>query len=181
MENFRNSFNNSGRQSNNTGLTNNVGLTLVELIAVLAIIAITLGLGIPSLQKWQANSTQSLAFKNLYHLTFYARALAIKENSFVTLCASDDNLHCTGEWNRRLIVFRDDNKNERVDDGEHLLKVHEFPDSTPCLELKVSLGRQYLQFKPTGQVNGTAGHFRTCDDNTKKMVISFTGRTAYKS
>lgn len=162
----------------------NAGLTLIELISVLAILMILLGAGLPNLSTWLQHHTESTILNTLHHLSSFARTRAIKENTYLTLCASNDNKTCHGEWNKTIIIFSDSNKNETVDADDRLFKAITLPKATPCLEWKASAGRQYLQFKPSGATNGTSGHFKFCDTVhnpiENKLVISFNGRTSLK-
>jgi type IV fimbrial biogenesis protein FimT len=160
------------------------GVTLVDLLVSLTIIAITLGAGIPSLHKWLQKSAEDTAFKMLFHLSAYTRTEAIKTNDYFTLCPSQNQVSCGGPWNKQLIIFNDSNKNEFLDDEETLFKLISLPNSTPCIQWNLP-ERQYVQFKPTGMINGTAGHFRFCDGEDTltalKLVISFNGRTSLRS
>jgi Tfp pilus assembly protein FimT len=83
------------------------------------------------------------------------------------------------------MVFSDNNKSESIDDDDDtLFKLIQLPKSTPCLYWNLDK-RQYIQFKPSGAINGTAGHLKFCDDVSssynKKLVISFNGRTSLKN
>lgn len=164
---------------------NTQGWSLVELLSVLAIMMTLTGLGVPNFNLWLQQKTEASVLKTLYHLCNLARTRAVKDNSYLTLCASEDLQHCNGRWNKTVIVFSDMNKNETVDKGETLYKAITFPKTTPCLEWKAGAHRQYLQYKPTGASNGTAGQFKFCDSvsNTikKAVVVSFNGRTSLKN
>ena len=160
------------------------GWTLIELMSVLAIITLVSGLGMPSLSKWLQHSAEKTTYNTIHHLITFARTRAVKENKYFTLCPSNDNQHCNGDWNNTLIIFSDDNKNEQLDEDDRLFKSITLPTVTPCLEWRASAHRQYLQFKPSGATNGTAGHFRFCDSahnsHAKKLSVSFMGRTSLK-
>ena len=88
------------------------GVTLIDILISLVLIVITLGAGVPSLQKWLQKSSEDNAFKMLFHLSVYTRTEAIKANDFFTLCPSQDQKSCGGSWNDELIIFNDGNKNE---------------------------------------------------------------------
>lgn len=161
------------------------GFTFIDLLTALSVFMVVTCIGIPNLHHWLQRQAQSTVFDTLHHLSTFARTKAVKENTFLTLCASHNNLTCNGDWNKTIIIFNDPNKNETVDAGERLFKVMALPDSTPCLQWNASAHRQYLQFKPSGATNGTAGHFRFCDSVNnaieKRLVISFNGRTSLKN
>jgi Tfp pilus assembly protein FimT len=126
--------------------------------------------------------SQRTVLHDLYHLILMTRTLAVREETYYTLCASHDNIHCDETWQDRVIVFRDRNKNEQVDNDDSIYRQLLLPNGIRCLEWYS--GRHFLQFKPTGASNGTAGHFRFCDSTNnyleKKLVVSFQGRTSLK-
>lgn len=161
------------------------GLTLIELLMVLAIITTLTTLGIPSLRSGLQRSNEAAIFNALHHLATFARTRAIREQTYFTLCPSNNEQHCNGNWNEALIVFEDGNRNEQLDSGERLYQTTTFSKGTPCLLWNASARRQYIQFKPSGATNGTAGHFRLCDATqsrlNKRLVLSFGGRTSLKN
>ena len=59
--------------------------------------------------------------------------------------ASIDKITCSGEWNNTIIVFSDTNTNES-DDQDLIYRVLSLPKTTPCIQWKASLGRQWSQF-----------------------------------
>ncbi|MBL4826886.1 MAG: GspH/FimT family pseudopilin [Spongiibacteraceae bacterium] len=160
------------------------GWTLIELLVTLSIISLLIGFGIPTLNQSLQRSTEKIAFTMLQRLSYYARTKAIRHNNYFTLCPSNDQVHCGGTWNQALIIFSDQNKNEIVDGSDELFRTFTFGPNTPCIRWNRKR-RQYLQFKPSGASNGTAGHFAFCDPvNTtveNKVVVSFNGRTSLKS
>lgn len=172
------------RWAQSTCRTGQNGWTLIELLTVLAVVSILAGVGVPSLSKWFQRQSEASLFKTLYHLSSYARTKAIRERQFLTLCPSEDHRQCNGEWQDTIIIFSDGNRNETLDSDEQLYKAITLPDNTPCLQWRASAGRNYLQFKPSGVTNGTAGHFRFCDqvisNYNKQLVVSFSGRSSLR-
>ena len=85
------------------------GFTLTEFLVVTAIVAILLGIGVPS-YKYITNSYRMAAELNsLVGDLMYARAEAIKEGQPVAICTSSDGLTCSGNtsWQGGWIVFPD--------------------------------------------------------------------------
>jgi type IV fimbrial biogenesis protein FimT len=160
------------------------GLTLIEILTTLSIIILTTAVGIPSFNGWLQQKAEVAVFRHLFHLVAYTRTEAIKANTYYTLCPTTNQINCSGDWNDTVMIFSDHNKNETVDDSDALFKLIQFPNTTPCIYWNLEK-RQYVQFKPTGFINGTAGHFRFCDNvdssYDKKLVVSFNGRTSIKS
>lgn len=160
------------------------GWTLVELITILSLICLVTTLGIAPLTQSLQQHNQSIALKTLLHLAYYARTQAIKHNSYVTLCPSDNLRRCSGAWNKTVMVFSDYNKNETIDQTDKLFRTYTFNKNTPCISWNLRK-RQYLQFKPNGASNGTAGHFKFCENVfttvKRKIVVSFNGRSSLKT
>jgi type IV fimbrial biogenesis protein FimT len=101
------------------------GFTLTEMMVVTAIVAILLGIAIPSYQYLTTSYRMSAELNNLSGDLQYARAEAVKEGNSVTMCVSADGASCTGgtNWNAGWIVFSDPNANATVDPGERVMKV----------------------------------------------------------
>lgn len=100
------------------------GLTLVELLAVLAIAAVLAGVGVPSMARILQSvqlSTASNAFMSSLRL---ARSEARKRGSRVAMCKSPDGLACVeaGGWEQGWLVFHDPNGNGVLEPGETLIQ-----------------------------------------------------------
>jgi type IV fimbrial biogenesis protein FimT len=85
------------------------GLNLMEMLIVMLIIAILAGIGVPSFRYVTASNRISSEVNALLGDMRYARTEAIKEGSWVTVCASADQATCSasGNWNTGWIVFSD--------------------------------------------------------------------------
>ncbi len=101
------------------------GFTLTEMLVVSAIVAILLGIAIPSYKYISTSYRMSAEVNGLLGDLQYARGEALKEGNGVTACASTDGANCSGgsNWNVGWIVFSDPNSNAVVDAGERVLKV----------------------------------------------------------
>ncbi len=101
------------------------GFTLTELLVVSAIVAILLGIAIPSYKYISTSYRMSAEVNGLLGDLQFARGEALKEGNAVTACASNDGAGCTGgsNWNVGWIIFSDPNSNAVVDAGERVLKV----------------------------------------------------------
>jgi prepilin-type N-terminal cleavage/methylation domain-containing protein len=159
------------------------GLSLIELLVSLAIIALLSSFTAPGIKQLLHRRSQQIALETLFHLSVYSRNEAIKFNDYFTVCPTVDKQRCNGQWNKTVMVFRDSNKNETIDSDEKLAKLLSLPPSTPCIDWR-SAAENYLQFRPSGASNGSAGHFRFCDRIAqrleKKVVVSLNGRTSIK-
>lgn len=100
------------------------GFTITELMVVVAIIAILLGIGLPSYRYITNSYRMSAEVNGLLGDLQYARAEAVREGQTVTACVSTDGATCTGgvNWAKGWIVFSDPNNNQTVDAGETVLR-----------------------------------------------------------
>jgi type IV fimbrial biogenesis protein FimT len=83
------------------------GFTLTELLVVTAIVAILLSIGVPSYRYITNSYRTSSEVNNLLGDMMYARAEAIKEGNSVTVCASSDQVTCSGSgsWQNGWVAF----------------------------------------------------------------------------
>jgi type IV fimbrial biogenesis protein FimT len=109
------------------------GLNLLELLIVMLIIAILAGIGVPSFRYVTASNRISSEVNALLGDMRYARTEAIKEGSWVTVCAATINLasstaSCSGAggagaWNTGWIVFSDTSNDQTAPSFANLLRV----------------------------------------------------------
>lgn len=85
------------------------GFTLIELMITLAIIGIVALVGGPSLRVFMQRSQLVASTNELLSAFHVARSEAIKLNSRVTICSSNDGSSCSGSasWKDGWIVFVD--------------------------------------------------------------------------
>src|SRR5690349_2717570 len=103
---------------------NSLGVTLYELLIVLAIASVLLALAAPAFCSI-GNSIKLSSMSNslVAHLQL-ARSEAIKRNGRVVMCKSPDGSHCTsaGGWEHGWIVFQDTNNNGDLDGEETIIQ-----------------------------------------------------------
>ena len=104
------------------------GFTLTELMAVIAIAAILMAIGVPSYRYVSASYRMSSEVNGLLGDLQFARSEAIKEGQPVTVCVSTDGASCANgvartRWHNGWIVFSDPNGNAKVDAGEAVLRI----------------------------------------------------------
>jgi type IV fimbrial biogenesis protein FimT len=82
------------------------GFSLVELMVVLVILAILVGIGVPSFRRMTANNRLATSANLIVTALQTARAEAIRRNQRVMLCPTTTGANCSGSnWNR-FIVFQ---------------------------------------------------------------------------
>jgi type IV fimbrial biogenesis protein FimT len=103
------------------------GFTLTELLVVVAIVAILLGIGVPSYRYINNSYRMSAELNALVGDLMYARAEAIKEGQPVAICVSADGLTCSGAttWQSGWIVFPDPGGNGSGDVPASVLHVQQ--------------------------------------------------------
>lgn len=101
------------------------GITLIELMTVIAITAITLGIGIPSISAIIQTNRMATAMNTLSANFALARSEAVTRNQEIVICKSPDGMFCTnkGGWEQGWIIFEDSNSNERRDKEERRFRV----------------------------------------------------------
>jgi type IV fimbrial biogenesis protein FimT len=85
------------------------GVTLVELMTAILILAILMGLAVPSFRQFAANSRVGAASSSLTTALNLARSEALRRASPVIACASSNQTTCSGstDWSAGWIVFAD--------------------------------------------------------------------------
>lgn len=83
------------------------GFNLTELMVVVSIVAILLGIGVPSYRYVTNSYRMSSEINGLLGDMMYARSEAIKEGQNVTICVSADGATCSGNstWQTGWLVF----------------------------------------------------------------------------
>ncbi|MDB6046822.1 MAG: putative typeIV fimbrial fimT-related pilin [Gammaproteobacteria bacterium] len=108
------------------------GFTLVELATVMTIVAILMGIGVPSYRYVTTSNRMSAEVNGLLGDAQFARSEAIKEGQTVTVCTSTDGATCANStaWNGGWIVFSDTGTVGTVDGNDAILRVQN-PFSPP--------------------------------------------------
>jgi type IV fimbrial biogenesis protein FimT len=162
------------------------GFTLVELLVVIMIVSILMGIGVPSF-KYVTNSNRLSAEVNgLLGDMQFARAEAIKEGVFVTVCASSDQATCSEspDWSSGWIVFTDPNKAGVVDTPDSILrkqkglyKGDKLVDTTGVLSSATFNRAGFLSFTgmPVEGITLTLHDDRAVADHTRCLWIASQG------
>lgn len=159
----------SQRNQVKQGMRRRSGVTLIELMVVIAIVAILAGMAAPSLDSaLMAGKLRSYA-NELVAGSFLARGEAIKRNTVVTMCVSTDGTTCTtGGWEQGWIVLA----------GTDVLMRHQATSTGYRMTGTVSS----VTFQPTGfgaqAATITACRASPLGDQERVVRISTTGRAA---
>ena len=154
------------------------GYTLYELLITIALIAIIVGLGLPSFAGFVARNRQHVEINALFHAIHLARKESIMRRRVVSICPSLDGLSCepSRDWSTGWLMFENSDKDQppRRDLGEPLLQAHIVGGN-----IQIMSNRRGFTLRAT-QKRATNGTFVVCDRGEqarpKALVVSYTGR-----
>ncbi len=173
------------------------GFTLIELMIVIAIIAIGLGIAAPSVRNLTLNAQMSAQANDLLADLALARSEAIKRNVRVAICSSSTGVACTGgtalrpaPWEVGRIVFVDTDQNGLRDAGEEILRAApEAPigNTVTVVGDAAAGGARSVHYRPSGSMTPAGANnieFRLCDERSgaagtgagRTITVNNTGR-----
>lgn len=97
------------------------GLTLLEMLITLSIIAILMTVVAPNVQSILKSNRVTADINNFSAVAQQARFSAINEQQAILLCPSQNYSSCTTNWADAKMVFADANGNGSRDDNEPLI------------------------------------------------------------
>jgi type IV fimbrial biogenesis protein FimT len=155
------------------------GLTLLELLITLALVAIVLGMGAPSFHEIALNARSTEQVNALVRGLHLARSTAILRAVPVVLCKTRSSGQCVTDasaWSDGWIVFanRDRDSPPHVDPGESVLATQ-----PPTDRVSVRANRNAVTYWPFA-LAGTTVTFVFCDERgtnaARAVIVSQTGR-----
>jgi len=129
------------------------GITIIELMIVIAIAAILLAIAAPSFNEYITDTQMVSTTSQLSGDLNRARSEAIKRNSWVLVCARSNDATCGSDWNNGWLVCADNEPNDACDAGTtanpNPIVVHQ------AINAKFTLtgDADFVRFNP----NGTGG------------------------
>jgi type IV fimbrial biogenesis protein FimT len=146
------------------------GVTLVELLICLAIIAILVSITIGAMQKLINHHRIQLAQQQLLSTLDFMRTEAVMLNQPVHICPSHDQKQCNTDWNESLLIFTGDMNSP----NQHIMRVVRVSEQG-MLTLHFANQSEQLSFAPDGASNSAT--FKYCyQKNGWQIIINNTGR-----
>jgi len=147
------------------------GVTLVELIFTVAVLATLLSISLPALGSLVRTAQARSARGSLMTSLALARANAIARNAQVAVCPSTNQNDCSHDtwWQHGWIVFVDTNRNGTRDADEPLL---ESAGAQEGIAISTTAGRVYSSFRGDGGSPGTNLTFTLCDKRGAAKAVT---------
>jgi type IV fimbrial biogenesis protein FimT len=155
------------------------GLTLIELMASMAILSIVLSTGLPAMSGLFESYRAKTSLFSLRTALMSARTIALTNTQETIICPVKD-LQCVSDWSQPLVIFTDINRNFTIEPDEtiHLTVSNEIQQG---YWQKKKSNQHYIRFTPQGHAFSSATTFLYCPSSGKKahakqLVINFQGR-----
>ncbi len=146
------------------------GFTLIELLIVIAIISMTMAIGLPSFQSITESTRLTSATNSMVSSLQLARMEALKQHKTVVIRKK------TTGWQNGWSIFVDNQvTNNIIDVNEPILVITSADAVNSTISIQ-STYTNYVAYTANGRVN-TAGHITFCSSTDfRKVVIAPTGR-----
>lgn len=158
------------------------GVSLVELIMVLAIMAILVTAALPSYFKLIENQERVQLVNQMMGALHYARSKAVNERRIVAVCSGVVQCESESIWRAHIMVFTDHDAMGQLAPEQ----VADFKNEIPqgyAWHWKSFRRQPYLQFNANGTTRALNGTLLLCFDEhpVHSIVISLSGRARSES
>ena len=148
------------------------GITLLELLAAIALAAVMTSLAIPALDSMMLNARRAAAIESLVRAAWFARTEALRRGRPVVLCGSAGGAHCAADpdaWSDGWLVAAADAPSVALRRGPGVRD----------RRARIIANRRTFSFEPFDR-RGTNGTLAWCDDRGERaaraVIIAPTGR-----
>jgi len=155
------------------------GLSLIELVAAVAVFAIVTAVCLPTLHGAVSGTRATTVGNRLLADLALARTEAIMRHDPGVVCPSVDGRTCSGgtDWSSGWIVFVDTDGDNQRSDREPVLSTASSSD-TGGLRVDTSVGRTKIRYLPDGRNGGTNLSVRVCEGPRlmRQVIVNISGR-----
>ena len=157
------------------------GLTLVELLATVAIAAVLMLAAIPGMQRLIDQTRADTSMRTVIAGVHYARAVAVTLNRTAVLCPLDADDRCDGDWSSGFAVFTEGAGLAERHSLEPVLRHFDGVPKGATLRFRAFGTTRYLRMLPNGQTGWQNGRFEYCPPagssaTPRVVVVNVQGR-----
>ncbi len=129
------------------------GLSLIEQIMVLAVIATLTSLAVPSLRSLLVRNQLQVAQTDFIAALQHARETAVTSGKHTLFCPTVDGSHCSGDtrWDSGWLLGHDSDGDDQPDHGA----LYTGRGYAGKLNIRSSVGRHIVRFRPDGSARGS--------------------------
>ncbi len=139
-----------------------MGISLVELLVAITLLAILLSISLPNFQKFVQDNKDKALRNLLVSQINQTRTNAIIHNRPHQLCGSSDGMNCNGDWGGYWLQIR-------TNAEDQLLSQHKAPSENLCW---AGFGGQHIRFQPNGTSPASNGRFTICRANGEHWQLT---------
>ncbi|MBI3563113.1 MAG: GspH/FimT family pseudopilin [Gammaproteobacteria bacterium] len=156
------------------------GFSQLEILTTLAIMAILLGAGVPSMAGLMQTNRLTAHLNDLTATLALARSVAIQHNQSVLVCKSSNQATCSANslWAEGWLVFEDNDADNTFSPSDTLLLIHDPTHSSIHMRYNGRGTDHYLVFHGDGDTSN--GTFSICDfthsELNRALIINRLGR-----
>ncbi len=161
------------------------GVSLLELLVTLAVMAVLAGVAMPGLVDLAAQHRSSARINAMLGAVQAARHLAIVGNVSVTLCPGQGP-RCLGrnQWHQGAVVFVDRDRDRRIDAGEFVALRLPKMDLGERIRWRAFRNRSFLLIRGSGLTDWQNGNFQYCPADgdarfARQIILNAQGRVRH--
>ncbi len=161
-----------------TGHRLQAGVTLIELLIALAVMAVLMGLAAPAFHRLTVHTSLNAAQVDLLQGLRMARLEAVNADTRTVMCPTRDGRHCRAgiRWGRGWLIAYD-RDHDGAPDG---MPIHVHRGLTADAVIIGSKGRQRIHYHANGSAPGSNVTLTFCSNSTEVggigLVVSNSGR-----
>ncbi len=138
------------------------GLTLIELMVAIAIVAIMASIGVPSFREFMLEQQAESQRDAMMNSLATARVSAKRFSAPVYVCPSSDGSSCGSDWNTGWLVYLDSDRDAVLSTGDEVLSSHQYKG-----KIEILTSATELRFLPNG-IN-TVANLNICSNENSQL------------